>query len=122
MGYNKRLQPIQHATFPQALMYINRFFFLFKWYGNPWKNYVLNDHVRLIIEATPNPLFFARSKMRSFQAFAEPEDIESMPWFKGFVGKYNKNIDGVEIIGVYEDNQEQEFRDLYKQHGGKANW
>lgn len=122
MGYNKRFHNPEHITRETAINLIRQLRWLRRFYRIYWKNVVINDHVRGITEVTPNPLYFVRSLFRSYQAFADPEEIENVTFTKYYVAKYKKETDTIEIIMESPPDKYADVRTLYLQHGGVGNW
>jgi hypothetical protein len=122
MGYNPRKTPFQHATLTDMLRLFRRFYRLHIYFNYPWKNYVLNEHTRVIIEMTPNPLMFGRSLFRSTQAFADPEEIEDVVWTEYWVAKMKISTQTIDILMHSPPDKYEDIKTLYKQHNGTASW
>jgi len=122
MGFNRRFKKFFHVPPEDALNMTRDFWWWHRTYRWWWKNYVYNDHIRFIIEVTPNPLFFGRSLFRSTQAFADPEEIEAIVWTKYYVIKRKKNTGTFEIILESPPAKYEDVRQLYRDHHGIGNW
>lgn len=122
MGFVKRFEEIHHTTYDQAANRMGRFYTFWLLYGYIWKNYVINDHVRFIVEMTPKMVIFGRSKLRSYHAFADPLELEDLVECVGYFGKYNPKIGKVEILGDTNRMSWKEYRATYLKYGGTARW
>lgn len=122
MGFNRRFNKFRHITRDEAINYFNDFFWWRRMTRIMWKNYVHDDHIRFIVEVTPNPLFFGRSLFRSYQAFADPEEIEDIIWTKYYVAKRKKNTGTFEILLESPPDKYEDVRQLYREHNGISNW
>lgn len=122
MGYNKSRNPFKRMTYDEMLTLFDHFYWWRLITKVWWKNYVIDDHLRVIIEMTPNPLMFGRSLFRSLQAFGDPEDLDLQPFTEYWVAQMNRKTQTIEILKHSPPDDYQEIRALYLQHRGTGNW
>lgn len=122
MGYNKARTPFKKMTLAEMLILFDHFYWWRMITRVWWKNYVIDDHIRVIIEMTRNPLMFGRSLFRSVQAFGDPEEIENNVFTEYWVAHMNRKTNTVEILLHSPPDKYDEIRALYLQHKGTGNW
>jgi hypothetical protein len=122
MGYNKPRNPFRKLTTKEILDLFDHFYWWRLITHMWWKNYVIDDHTRVIVEMTRNPLMFARHLFRSKQGFIDPEEIEETNFTEYWVAKMNTKTDTVEILKHSPPDNYQDIRLLYLQHQGTGNW
>lgn len=122
MGYNKTGNPFKHISTEDMLKLFDRFYWWRYVTRIAWKNYVIDEHTRVIVEMTRNPLMFARSLFRSYQGFSDPDEIEQNTFTKYFVAKMNTKTWTVELLHTSPPEPYETIRQLYKQHRGIGNW
>lgn len=122
MGYNKARNPFRKMTTAEMLTLFDNFYWWHLITRIMWKNYVIDDHIRVIIEKTRNPLLFGRSLFRSVQAFGDPEEIENNVFTEYWVARMNRKTNTIEILKHSPPDTYQEIRALYLQHKGTGNW
>lgn len=122
MGYNKARNPFRKMTTAEMLTLFDNFYWWHLITRIMWKNYVIDDHIRVIIEKTRNPLLFGRSLFRSVQAFGDPEEIENQTFTEYWVARMNRKTNTIEILKHSPPDNYQEIRALYLQHKGTGNW
>lgn len=122
LGFNRRFKKFFHVDRVQALDHFQKFYWWRRTHRWWWKNYVIDDHIRFIVEVTPNPLYFGRSLFRSYQAFADPEEIEDIIWVKYYVAERNKKTGTFNILLESPPDKYEDVRQLYREHKGVGNW
>jgi len=122
MGYNKARNPFRKMTTAEMLTLFDNFYWWHLITRIMWKNYVIDDHIRVIIEKTRNPLLFGRSLFRSVQAFGDPEEIENQTFTEYWVARMNRKTNTIEILHHSPPDSYQTIRKLYLEHKGTGNW
>lgn len=122
MGYNKPRKPFRRLTDQEILDLFDHFYWWRLINRVYWKNYVIDDHTRVVIEMTRNPLMFARHLFRSVQGFGDPEEIEETNFTTYWVARMKRKTNTVEILLKSPPAPYNQIRRLYLQHKGTGNW
>lgn len=122
MGWGRRKEKWDHVPKDKAKKYFDDFYYWHMIWYMWWKNYVYAEHVRFIAEITPAGTLYGRSRYRSTQEYADPEEIESQKWWFGYIAKPNRISGEIEIIADSNTVSDDKFRALYRKDGGTARW
>lgn len=122
MGFNKINSPWEHVNPFQAINYFNWFWWLFVVSGIPWKRYVVSEHIKFIVEITDNPHFIGRSIFRSVQQYSDPQELNNIDWWIGYIGSRNPYTGEIEINTSTMEIGYERFRQIYRSYGGTGNF
>lgn len=122
MGYNQRGKPWEHITEAMAILLVGDFEWWNWIFKFGWKRYVYSDHVKVIVEQAPCGYYFVRSIFRSKQQFLYPGELSKTDFVLGYIIIKNPDTGNFEVLNSTEVLTMQEYRLVYQQCGGTANW
>ena len=85
-----------------------------------WNQYIVNDHVRIVVERMPESMFCTRSLIRSVLMFEAIEELKDTHFWLGRL--YKKVGNELQPIAKNEVIGDTAFRQLYRDYGGTAKW